>query len=663
MNLVGRVIGNRYEIIEKIGEGGMATVYKAKCNILKRYVAVKVLRDEFTTDEEFIKRFNTEAQAAASLTHPNIVSIYDVGHEENIYYIVMELVQGKTLKEIINEDGALPWKWALNVSIQVASALEMAHKNNIVHRDIKPHNIIITEDGIAKVTDFGIAKAVSNSTITAFGTTIGSVHYFSPEHARGGYTDAKSDLYSLGVVMYEMLTGRVPFDADTPVSIALKHMQEKPIEPIKLNPTIPYAVNKIIMKAMEKDPNERYQSATEMLKDLSMALKNPEGDFVEQKDFTNQYTQRIPTLGEQEYIKNDKIEDDEEQEEPKNKMSKKKKIIITIAIILGIILIPIIGFFGTKALMDAGVPKDVDLPNLVGKTLEEANKEIEGTDITLEQTEEFNADVEAGKIISQDPPYVDGYTVKENSTIKIVISKGTEKAVVENVKGKTYEEAVQILEKANLKVERVDQTSQTVEAGIVIDQEPGEDEEVNAGDTVKLYVSSGTGIKQVEVENVVGKTEEEATSILTKAGLKVNVGYKEDSSKATDIVLSQDVTAGEKVDEGTTVTIVVNTYRKPQEAIIYVKVKDLVPASLQGSETTNTTGGEAAKDVKVQLTVGKEGTTYTRTTSASTDSLDIKIQGNGQVELSLNISNSTDSNIYTDSTTFDFDTQTSYTFK
>ena len=662
MNLVGRVIGNRYEIIEKIGEGGMATVYKAKCNILKRYVAVKVLRDEFTTDEEFIKRFNTEAQAAASLTHPNIVSIYDVGHEENIYYIVMELVQGKTLKEIINEDGALPWKWALNVSIQVASALEMAHKNNIVHRDIKPHNIIITEDGIAKVTDFGIAKAVSNSTITAFGTTIGSVHYFSPEHARGGYTDAKSDLYSLGVVMYEMLTGRVPFDADTPVSIALKHMQEKPIEPIKLNPTIPYAVNKIIMKAMEKDPNERYQSATEMLKDLSMALKNPEGDFVEQKDFTNQYTQRIPTLGEQEYIKNDKIEDDEEQEEPKNKMSKKKKIIITIAIILGIILIPIIGFFGTKALMDAGVPKDVDLPNLVGKTLEEANKEIEGTDITLEQTEEFNADVEAGKIISQDPPYVNGYTVKENSTIKIVISKGTEKAVVENVKGKTYEEAVQILEKANLKVERVDQTSQTVEAGIVIDQEPGEDEEVNAGDTVKLYVSSGTGIEQVEVENVVGKTEEEATSILTKAGLKVNVGYKEDSSEATDIVLSQDVTAGEKVDEGTTVTIVVNTYRKLQTASIYVNVKELVPASLQGTETTNTTDGEAAKDVKVQLTVG-EGTPQTTTTSADTSSLKIDIQGTGQVEIALKISSSTDNEIYTRSIIFDFDTQTSYTFK
>ena len=271
----------------------MATVYKAQDTILKRYVAVKVLREEFTTDEEFIKRFNTEAQSAASLTHPNIVSIYDVGTENNIYYIVMELIQGKTLKEIIDEDGVLPWKWAINVATQIASALEVAHKNNIVHRDIKPHNIIITEDGVAKVTDFGIAKAVSNSTITAFGTTIGSVHYFSPEHARGGFTDAKSDLYSLGVVMYEMLTGRVPFDADTAVSIALKHMQEKPIEPIKLNPSIPYSVNKIIMKAMEKDLNLRYQSATEMLKDLNMALKDPEGDFVKTGSNEMAYTQRI----------------------------------------------------------------------------------------------------------------------------------------------------------------------------------------------------------------------------------------------------------------------------------------------------------------------------------------------------------------------------------
>jgi len=258
----------------------MATVYKAKCHVLNRYVAVKILKDEFTTDEEFIKRFNTEAQSVASLTHPNIVSVYDVGNEGDLYYIVMELIQGKTLKDIIISDGALNWKWSINIAIQIASALETAHKNNIIHRDIKPHNIIITEDGIAKVTDFGIAKSVSNSTITAFGTTLGSVHYFSPEHAKGGFTDAKSDLYSLGVVLYEMLTGKVPFDADTPVSVALKHMQEAPKEPITLNPAIPLAANRIVMKAMKKDPNLRYQSATEMLRDLTLALKNPDGDFV-----------------------------------------------------------------------------------------------------------------------------------------------------------------------------------------------------------------------------------------------------------------------------------------------------------------------------------------------------------------------------------------------
>ena len=269
MNLEGRILGNRYEIIEKVGNGGMATVYKATDLVLKRYVAVKILRDEFTTDEEFIKRFETEAQSAARLVHPNIVSIFDVGVDNGIYYIVMELIKGKTLKEIIVEErGPLPWKWSVNVAIQIASALEMAHKNNIIHRDIKPHNIIITEDGIAKVTDFGIAKAVSNSTITAFGTTIGSVHYFSPEHARGGYTDAKSDLYSLGVVMYEMVTGKVPFDADTPVSVALKHMQEEPVPPIEMNPHLPEAVNKIILKALKKDPMYRYQTATELLEDL-----------------------------------------------------------------------------------------------------------------------------------------------------------------------------------------------------------------------------------------------------------------------------------------------------------------------------------------------------------------------------------------------------------
>ena len=327
MNLIGKMLDNRYEILEKIGNGGMATVYKAKCHVLNRFVAVKILKDEFTTDTEFIKKFNSEAQSAASLTHPNIVSIYDVGNEDNLYYIVMELIQGKTLKEIIIEDGILSWKWSVNIAIQIASALEVAHKNNIIHRDIKPHNIIITEDGIAKVTDFGIAKAVSNSTITAFGTTIGSVHYFSPEHAKGGFTDAKSDLYSLGIVLYEMLTSKVPFDADTPVSVALKQVQEEPVEPIEYNSQIPQCVNQIILKAMQKDPNYRYQNATEMLEDLTRALKNPEDDFVViRKAGADSPTQKIPTLYDVDLDKKGerkaKNVDEEENDEPKTKIGK-----------------------------------------------------------------------------------------------------------------------------------------------------------------------------------------------------------------------------------------------------------------------------------------------------------------------------------------------------
>ena len=328
----------------------MATVYKAKCTVLNRYVAVKILRDEFTTDEEFIRRFEAEAQSAARLTHPNIVSIYDVGVEGNLYYIVMELIQGKTLKEIIV--GPLPWKWSINVAIQIASALEMAHKNNIIHRDIKPHNIIITEDGMAKVTDFGIAKAVSNSTITAFGTTIGSVHYFSPEHARGGYTDEKSDLYSLGVVMYEMLTGKVPFDADTPVSVALKHMQEEPTPPIEVNPNIPSAVNDIIMKALRKDTNLRYQNATAMLLDLKRALKEPNGDFVDNNDYQNDFpTQRISTIG---------IEEESRKQNSANKNGKKKNKFVefikkhkTLSIIVGLMLLFVISIALTIGISNA----------------------------------------------------------------------------------------------------------------------------------------------------------------------------------------------------------------------------------------------------------------------------------------------------------------------
>lgn len=601
MNLVGKVIGNRYEILEKIGEGGMATVYKARCNILKRYVAVKVLRDEFTTDEEFIKRFNTEAQSAASLTHPNIVSIYDVGNEDNIYYIVMELVQGKTLKEIINEDGVLPWKWSVNIAIQVASALETAHKNNIVHRDIKPHNIIITEDGIAKVTDFGIAKAVSNSTITAFGTTIGSVHYFSPEHARGGYTDAKSDIYSLGVVMYEMLTGRVPFDADTPVSIALKHMQEKPIEPIKLNPSIPYAINKIIMKAMEKEISLRYQSATEMLKDLSMALKDPEGNFVKKNIDDIQYTQRIPTL-------NKEIE--EEGKKKQGKLAKyfkehptAKKVWTVVIVILIIILVPVIGYFSTKLILNGDKIPQIALKELTGLTLEEAKAAYKDEKINFETEDVYDKEVEEGKIISQEPPYEEGKTIDENSTIKLTVSKGVKKVTMKKVVGMKYEEAETLLtEELELKVEKVEETSKTVEKGYVTKQNIEEGEEVEAGATIKVYVSTGTGIKRISVPYTIGDTEADAKKKL--ADLEVTVVYEEDTTKVNGKVLKQSIEAGETVDEGTKITITVNRIEAIKTGTIKVNLKSLLgeKATIEKDEE----GNEINPTVSLRIEVNGE---------------------------------------------------------
>ena len=627
MSLEGKIIGNRYEVLEKIGIGGMATVYKAKDNILKRNVAVKVLRDEFTTDEEFIKRFNTEAQAAASLTHPNIVSIYDVGHEDNLYFIVMELIQGKTLKQIITEDGVLPWKWSINIAIQIASALEIAHKNNIVHRDIKPHNIIITEDGVAKVTDFGIAKAVSNSTITAFGTTIGSVHYFSPEHARGGYTDAKSDTYSLGVVMYEMMTGRVPFDADTPVSIALKHMQEKPVEPIKLNPSIPYAVNKIIMKAMQKEVALRYSSATEMLKDLNAALKNPDGNTVmPDQNIENSYTQRIPT-----------IQGGEEMNQKEKKVNaffkKHKKAIMIAIIVLIVILIPVIGFYGTQAILNVGRAKDVKLPNLVGKTIEEAEQELNKSKLKIEKKEEFNSEIEAGKIISQNPPFIENYTVKENSTVEVVVSKGTEMTKVPKIIGMEYEEAEEEIKKYNLQAEKIDKVSKTVEKGIVIEQEPAENTEIKAGEKVKIYVSCGNGLKQIVTQYVIGKTEKDAKELLTKDGLEVEVVNEEDTTKENGIVLKQSIEAGKTVDEGTKIIITVNKIAEIKTGKIDINLKSITGGIKLDAEG-NEINPEATVTVKV-TSAGKEETVYNEKHRKDTSTIIFDVKGVGTITIKV----------------------------
>lgn len=650
MNLEGKMLGNRYEIIEKIGNGGMATVYKAKCHVLNRYVAVKVLRDEFTTDEEFIKRFAAEAQSAASLTHPNIVSIYDVGHEDNLYYIVMELIKGKTLKQIINEDGKLPWKWSLNIVSQIASALETAHRNKIIHRDIKPHNIIITEDGIAKVTDFGIAKVVSNSTITAFGATIGSVHYFSPEHAKGGYTDEKSDIYSLGVVMYEMLTGQVPFDADTAVSVALKHMQEDPIEPMELNPDIPRAVNDIIMKAMQKDTGLRYQSATEMLNDINMALKRPDGDFVSLRTASANFeTQRFQPLEDEE------IRTKRNNKKDENKLKQFISNHKALSLFIGAILLFAIAFGGTALVSKLVINKEVDLPNFVGMTKENAQAQADKIKIKLEFEEEYSSDVEEGKIISQNPEYKENYKIKEKSTVSLKISKGTELVKVPKVTGMEKEEAIKTLEDLGLKVEIKEETSKKVEEGYVINQDIAENKEINVGDTVTITVSTGTGITQVSVPSVTGKTENEARTALESAKLKVTVNYEEDSSKTEGIVLKQNVESGKKVDEGTTVTITVNK-AESKSGTVTVNVKSITG----GYDSSDTDLTDTDKKAKIDIKV--DGTSvYTQSNvDKNSTAISTSFSGKGKVQIVVNIQDGNGAS-YTRTTELDLSKQTTYT--
>ena len=664
MNIEGKLLGSRYEIIEKIGNGGMATVYKATDKVLKRNVAVKILRDEFTTDEEFIKRFDVEAQSAARLTHPNIVSIYDVGVEDNLHYIVMELIQGKTLKEIILEEkGPLPWKWSVNVAIQIASALETAHRNNIIHRDIKPHNIIITEDGIAKVTDFGIAKAVSNSTITAFGTTIGSVHYFSPEHARGGFTDAKSDLYSLGVVLYEMVTGQLPFDADTPVSVALKHMQEKPEEPIEVNPNVPVAVNKIIMKALQKDTTLRYQTATEMLDDLRKSLKNPDGDFVDDSEYDP--TAKTQVLHTEMYnnlrgSNNDNEKDGKKDGKVKAFIKKHKKL----SVFIGLILLFALSLGGTILALNITNPPEVDIPKVVGLSKEEAQQEVENAKLVFEvSSEEYNKDVPEGYVISQkaESDLGDFTTtpgdrkVKQGSKILVIISKGQEKTTVPNVEGKEREEALKMLEDAKLEAEIIEETSKTVEEGYVISQETEPDSEAFAGDTVKIHVSTGTGIREVTVISVIGQDEQTAKSNLESLGLKVNVTYQEATSN-NGKVTAQSIDANKVVDEGTTITITVNQVAETKTIKVSIDVKKITGGYTASEDEENT------ESKTVNITVNNERRTGIDKNNSNYSDVTLSGKEGETVTITVTITDPNEGEIYRSSKDVVYGDQDTVTF-
>ncbi len=661
MNLIGKMLNNRYEILEKIGNGGMAIVYKAKCHVLNRFVAIKILKDEFTTDSEFIKKFNSEAQSAASLTHSNIVSIYDVGNEDNLYYIVMELIKGKTLKEIIIEDGILSWKWSVSIAIQIASALETAHKNNIIHRDIKPHNIIITEDGIAKVTDFGIAKAVSNSTITAFGTTIGSVHYFSPEHARGGYTDAKSDLYSLGIVMYEMLTGRVPFDADTPVSVALKQVQEEPVEAIKYNSSIPVSVNRIILKAMQKDPNLRYQNATEMLKDLSMALKKPNEDFVVLVSKSDDSpTQKVPTLYELEMEKHNerKAPRTNREETKKGKFEKIKEYyqkhpMIKVLTFMILALVLFIGvMFGTITFLKSKRPAQEAMPNLAGYkneqrlTKEEATKKLNELGFTnIKYEEEYHDEAESGYVIRQKPEFKDsGYRINVTEEIILTISKGQKMVTLpKKLVGKKLEDVQKSLDDLELKYEIIEENSEKVEAGIVIKVEPEEGEEITAATPVNITVSKGSALKDIVVPNVLNNSEADARNKL--AGLNITVNTEEHADKSDGVVISQSIVAGKTIKEGENITIVVNKQPKTSRVTVNVNLKSLtgyqVPedtienvVDANGVVTGTTVKPAEIKTAEVVIKVGEE-TIYKGNPKLTETNISASYSGTGVKEIKV----------------------------
>ncbi len=552
----GQVLGNRYELIEKIGGGGMALVYKARCRLLNRFVAIKILRPEFTNDEEFVKRFRIEAQSVASLSHPNIVSIYDVGHEGDIHYIVMEYVQGITLKEYISKKGALESKEAVNIAIQICSAIEHAHMNNIVHRDIKPHNILLTRDGIAKVTDFGIARAVSSTTITMVGSTIGSVHYFSPEQARGGYTDEKSDLYSLGIALYEMVTGRVPFDGETPVAVALKHIQTPAQEPVLMDSNIPKSVNDIIMKAIKKEQNKRYQTASEMLGDLYRSLKEPDGGFVEINESDNSPTRRVRAIQNENLL----IKDDPSMKDDERKSKKNERLTIWLAALMSVILIGVFVYVGYRVVTSTGSSeikdKDFVLENYAGRNFYDVKKELEAMKIQVKDAKK-KYDDKYGKdmIITQSPAAGSKMKIGGYNSIEFEISDGPNLIKLVDLKNTDYRIAEGKINELGLIASVTDEFSDTVATGRVIRTDPPANEEVKSGSVVTIYKSKGPEVKQTEVPNLIGKNRSEALKLLSDAKLVTGKITPPDSVNFIIRIIRQDPPPKSSVAEGSAVDI------------------------------------------------------------------------------------------------------------
>ena len=594
---LGTMLSGRYEVLKRVGSGGMADVYMAKDHKLNRNVAVKVLKSEYVEDEKFLKKFETEAQAVARLSHPNIVNIYDVGIEDGINYIVMELAEGITLKEYIRKKGYLSPKETVEISTQIASAISHAHKNHIIHRDIKPQNILVSDTGIIKVTDFGIAKATSSNTVTSTATAMGSVHYISPEQAKGRFCDEKSDIYSLGITMYEMVTGHVPFDHENGVTIALMHLQNEITPPSQIRDGIPDSLEKIILKCTMKKPEERYQTADDLIADLRLVFEDTSGGYVGVVPAIddsptimidqNELTQRINTPKKDQKIQQEEPLKDEEQnayldeddEEESGMNSKIEKLVIVLAAVVGaIILISIIVFvvkssgvfksgksttttsIGTTAESNDTESKKYTVDNYIGMSLSAAREKIDGK-FKIKVEEEYSADYAKDLVIRQDPE--SDTELEEGKTLTLVVSKGTrteDKVSVPEVVGKMESSAKSELEAAGLKVSVKTKYSTDVAKGKVISQSQGSGNQVTKNSTVVITVSQGEKPEtMVRVPNLRYFKESEARSELKNSNLVLGSVLTEYSdSVEKGLVIRQTVSSGSKVKEGTAVGIYVS---------------------------------------------------------------------------------------------------------
>ncbi len=592
-----KVLAGRYEIFEKIGEGGMAVVYKARDKLLNRYVAIKILRPEYVKDTAFVESFRRESQSAAGLSHPNIVNVFDVGKEGNIHYIVMELVEGITLSQFIKEKGPLDYKQTIEFGKQIASALSLAHKNHIIHRDVKPQNVLVTQDGVAKLTDFGIAKAATDATIvTQPNTVMGSVHYFSPEQARGQYVDEKSDIYSLGIVLYEMLTGRVPFDADNAVTIGIMHMNDELVPPSKLVDGVPPGLEQIIMKATEKYQVNRFNSVEEMQAALDnvnfitgmiddpraagyakpaaaaaagmagmAAADKLKDDTAKDEDPEDMDEDELDEDDLDDMKKNKKRQKKQQQKEKKARKDAKKKAnkplrkYKALAIILAIVCAAVVvyfGYTGISALLSGG--GQVEVPDVKGMTVEKATEELEKVDLELREGNPVASDeYKKGEIVDQNPP--GGEKVDKHSIVRVSVCSG-EEGTVPHVIGKSKDDATKIIKDAGYEVGNISYDENTMKKDTVIAQSPEAGEEAEANAEIDLVLSDGEGKEEVTVPNLGGMTKSQAESALEKVGLKLgSAGTAESTKYKKGQVMSQNPSSGSKLEKGKSVNVTISS--------------------------------------------------------------------------------------------------------